>query len=115
MKQLILCLFLVAGLSACSQDNSINSESKKLNDEACTSLEKFAEHVMRQHQSNTLMSTVFKEVDSMSDVPEGSKEILKNIAIDAYKQPVFTDQSIRDRQVVDFANDTHLKCLEIMK
>lgn len=115
MKQLSLCLFMIAGLSSCSQDNSFINESKKQNEEACTSLEKYAEKVMKQHQSNILISAVFKEVDSMPDVPEESKEMLKNIAIDAYKQPVFTDQSIRDRQVVDFATDTHLKCLEIMK
>lgn len=114
MKIFIL-LAVVVSFAACSQDNSFKNESKKQNEEACTSLEKFAEKVMKQHQSNILISAVFKEVDSMPSVPEESKEMLKNIAIDAYKQPVFTDQSIRDRQVVDFATDTHLKCLEIMK
>lgn len=51
----------------------------------------------------------------MADVPSDSKQLLKDIVMEAYKQPVFTDQSFRDRQRVDFANDVHLKCLEPMK
>lgn len=115
MKYLSLYLVLVAGLAACSQESSLKKGITKQDEDACASLAKFAEKAMQYHQSNTLMDTVFKEVDLMAEVPEESKGLLKNIVIDAYKQPVFTDQSFRDRQVVDFANDTHLKCLEIMK
>ena len=115
MSHLILYLVLVIGLVACSQDSSLKIQSTKQDKEACASLAKFAERAMQYHQSNTLMSKVFKEVDSMVEVPDESKVLLKNIVMDAYKQPVFTDQSFRDRQVVDFTNDTHLKCLEIME
>ncbi|OTG73430.1 hypothetical protein B9T23_13855 [Acinetobacter terrae] len=115
MKGLCLCLVVVMLLGACSQGNSIKSESNKQNEEACASLAKFAERTMRSRQANILMDVTFKEVDSNSNVPEDSKVLLKNIILDAYKQPVFTDQSFKDRQIADFTNDTHLKCLEVMK
>lgn len=115
MKSLLFVFVLVFGVSACGKNIADKNENNKQAEAACTDLAKFAEQTMKYHQSNVLMSAVFKEVDLMSNVPEESKVVLKNIVIDAYKQPVFTDQSYRDRQVIDFANDTHLKCLEIME
>lgn len=114
MKKLLLCL-LVVNLASCSKGGVHEAGATAQGQEACANLAKFSEQAMSYHQSNVLMDDVFKEVDTMANVPSGSKQLLKNIVVEAYKQPVFTDQSFKDRQRVDFANDVHLKCLESMK
>lgn len=114
MKKLLLCL-LIVNLASCSKDGVHEAGATAQGQEACANLAKFSEQAMSYHQSNVLMDDVFKEVDTMANVPSGSKQLLKDIVVEAYKQPVFTDQSFRDRQRVDFANDVHLKCLESMK
>lgn len=102
-------------LASCSRDKVQDAGATAQGQEACANLAKFSEQAMNYHQSNVLMDDVFREVDTMADVPSDSKQLLKDIVMEAYKQPVFTDQSFRDRQRVDFANDVHLKCLESMK
>lgn len=115
MKILLFGLVVAFGVSSCSKDVIAKNENTKQDEDACASLANFAQKAMKYHQSNILMDTVFKEIDTMTEVPAESKDLLKNIVVDAYKQPVFTDQAFRDRQAVDFANDTHLKCLKIME
>lgn len=114
MNKLLLCL-VVVGLASCSKSEVQDIGVAAQEQEACANLAKFSEQAMNYHQSNILMNDVLKEVDTMVDVPSNSRQLLKDIVIEAYSQPVFTDQSFRDRQRVDFANDVHLKCLESMK
>lgn len=114
MNKLLLCLVIVS-LASCSKDEVHDASSTAQGQEACANLAKFSEQAMSYHQSNVLMDDVFKKVDMMENVPSDSKQLLKDIVIEAYKQPVFTDQSFKDRQRVDFANDVHLKCLESVK
>lgn len=114
MNKLLLCLVIV-GLASCSKDEVQDASAAAHEQEACANLAKFSEQAMNYHQSNVLMDDVFKEVDMMANVPNDSKQLLKDIVMEVYKQPVFTDQSFKDRQKVDFANDVHLKCIETMK
>jgi hypothetical protein len=115
MKTWLLGLAIVVMVSGCSKEPSENSEEIKQAQEACENLSKFAEHTMRQRQANTLMSSVFKEVDQMENVPDESKGMLKEIVMEAYKRPMFTVQPYIDQQTAEFANDVHLQCLEAMK
>ena len=114
MNKLLLCL-VVASLASCSRDGVQNVSATAQEQEACANLTKFSEQVMGYHQSSVLMNEVLKEVDAMVNVPNDSKQLLKDVVMEAYRQPVFTDQSFRDRQKSDFANEVHLKCLESMK
>ncbi|WP_180165591.1 hypothetical protein [Acinetobacter sp. YH12049] len=111
MNKILVCL-VVLGIASCSKNNA-NSIVQA--EKACADIAQFSEQTMGHHQANVPMNNVFKKVDAMANLPDDSKQLLKEIVIEAYKQPVFTDQSYRDRQRVDFANDVHLKCLEAMK
>ncbi|WP_395442025.1 hypothetical protein [Acinetobacter sp. P1332] len=114
INKIFLGLIFISVIAACTRESTgTHGVSEKEN--TCINLAKFANNVMKKHQDNILMADVFKEIDAMADVSGESKTVLKEIAVEAYRQGVFTDESFRERQLVEFSNDVHIKCLDAMK
>jgi len=113
--RVFLYLSIIQGVAACDKAPENSYMESEAAQKSCMQLAAFAKSVMKKHQDNVLISDVFKEVDSMSEVPNDSKELLKEITIEAYRHGVFTDQSFNERQLVEFSNDVHIKCLDTMK
>lgn len=113
--KVFLCSILTLFITSCTKESTSTHKFSEEEESACINLAKFANDAMRKHQNNILMADVLKDIDAMVDTPEDSRVMLKEIVVAAYNEVVFSDSSFRERQLVDFANDVHLKCLESMK
>lgn len=100
MKYLILAFLLVSV--------SVNAESSKI--KACKSLENLAIAIMKARQADIPMSKLY-EINLAKNNPLMDKAV-KQMIVDAYKMPSFTDPQIKEKMIKDYGNTAFLQCVE---
>ncbi len=93
MKTIIVVTMLMfAGLA----------EAKYTPDELCQQYHRIAERIMSCRQLNAPIGELMS--------PLKDNKLLRGIVIRAYKSPVYTTDSYRDRAIAEFANSVATEC-----
>lgn len=106
-KLLVMGLFGV--LSGLASAESIHSLSIKNKEDNCINLARTAQVFMKFKQDGVSIISALESVDkTIKDKPRA--DILKLVIRDAYSQPNYYTQSIKERQLNEFSNRYYLDC-----
>lgn len=73
--------------------------------EMCETMGKLAEVIMEERQEGAKMRDMYSIVNT---------EIGKGLIREAFKEPRYSTQEMRDRAIVDFGNDVYRECISSM-
>lgn len=81
-------------------------------DAICESAGLLAESIMEVRQAGGSLSSMMEPSDSQSP---GFREIHRAMIIEAYDEPGYSSESVRQRVIADFRDRWHLLCLKDTK
>ena len=96
MKKLLLAVALLTATSA-----------QALTHKECTSIGGLAKSVMDSRQSGVTISELLS-----LEFPSETADLVKAMAIDAYKEPHYSTEAYKNTSIVDFENEWYILCIE---
>lgn len=91
-----------------------SAQARVSNQELCIGFASVAKDLMIQRQNAVPLSEVLAEIDSKG-ISQGATRTYKQLAIAAYKEPLYNTYEFRKEAVEEFSNKILLLCLEKLK
>lgn len=79
-------------------------------DEYCIAIEKFAATIMRERQEDTRSVGEQLSIVQESDMPYNVKGVSRSLILEAYGQPAYDSEEIREKSIKHFANYVAVTC-----
>ena len=100
MKEILMGLFVITTLSLSTIESKAIYESQY---QVCAATANVAKAIMNLRQLDT---DVVKMMNNAED------DLNRSMIIDAYSQPYYYSQEVKDRAIADFSTKYYLMCLE---